>query len=76
MSLPPYDPSADGKPEIQRHKYGAYGWVRLSDDEYSRLLDDLGEEEFLRLRHLSGRIGPVQWKQKQVEGLESHGPQV
>ena len=44
----PYDPSADGKPEIQRHKYGAYGWVRLSDDEYSRLLDDLGEEEFLR----------------------------
>ena len=31
-----------------RHKYGTYGWVQLSDGEYTCLLDDLGEEEFLR----------------------------
>ena len=31
-----------------RRKYGAYGWVRLTDDEYARLLDDLGEDELVR----------------------------
>lgn len=43
-----YDSAEDEKPEIPRHKYGAYGWVRLTDDEYTRLLDDLGEDELMR----------------------------
>lgn len=36
------------KPKVERHKYGAYGWVRLSDDEYARLTADLGEAELQR----------------------------
>lgn len=45
----PYKPDA-GPPrqKVERHRYGEYGWVRLSDDEYSRLLADLGEDELLR----------------------------
>lgn len=31
-----------------KKKFGAYGWVRLTDDEYTRLLDELGEAEFQR----------------------------
>lgn len=31
-----------------RHKYGTYGWVQLADGEYTRLLDDLGEDELMR----------------------------
>ena len=26
-----------------KHKYGEYGWVKLTDDEYKRLVDDYGE---------------------------------
>ncbi|MFR8334922.1 MAG: hypothetical protein ACLU9S_23260 [Oscillospiraceae bacterium] len=48
--------AADGQPEIPRHKHGAYGWVRLSDDEYARLLDDLGEEELTRCIDYHGRV--------------------
>lgn len=45
----PYDPDADQpEPKIVRHKYGEFGWVRLSDDEYARLLASLGEEELQR----------------------------
>lgn len=45
----PYDPAADQpEPKVVRHKYGEYGWVRLSDDEYARLLAELGEEELQR----------------------------
>lgn len=33
---------------IERRKYGEYGWVRLSDDEYARLLTELGDEELQR----------------------------
>lgn len=44
----PYDPATDEKPEIARHKYGAYGWVRLSDEEYDRLLNELGKTELER----------------------------
>lgn len=43
-----YNPAEDGRPEITRHKHGEYGWVRLSDEEYDRLLADLGEEELMR----------------------------
>lgn len=29
--------------EVLRHKYGEYGWVRLSIDEYNRLVKEYGE---------------------------------
>lgn len=35
-------------PEVPRHKHGAHGWVRLTEEEYARLIDDLGEEELTR----------------------------
>lgn len=38
--------AAPEKPE--RHKHGQYGWVKLSDAEYSNLLNDLGETELNR----------------------------
>ena len=45
----PYDPALDQpEPKAERHKYGAYGWVRLSDDEYVRLQTDLGNDELQR----------------------------
>lgn len=31
-----------------RHKYGEYGWVLLTDDEYGRLLKEFGEAELNR----------------------------
>lgn len=31
-----------------KKRFGAYGWVRLTDDEYARLLDELGEAELQR----------------------------
>lgn len=38
-----------GKPPTSaQRKYGEYGWVRLTDDEYSRLLSDLGQAELDR----------------------------
>lgn len=43
-----YNPAEDERPDVTRHKYGAYGWVRLSAEEYERLLDDLGEAELTR----------------------------
>ena len=43
-----YDPVGDGKPEVVRHKYGDHGWVRLSDEEHSRLLQEFGEAELDR----------------------------
>lgn len=36
------------KPEEPRHKYGEYGWVKLTDAEYQRLLNDLGHAELER----------------------------
>lgn len=36
------DKSADKKPK--RHKYGEYNHVMLTDDEYSRLISDYGED--------------------------------
>ena len=44
----PYDPSEDDQPEVERHKYGEYGWVRLTDEEYGRLLNELGDVELDR----------------------------
>lgn len=34
--------------KTSRKEYGQYGWVKLTDEEYSRLLNDLGESEVKR----------------------------
>lgn len=46
----PYVPSEPKprKPEDPRHKYGEYGWVKLTDAEYQRLLNDFGAAELER----------------------------
>lgn len=31
-----------------KHKHGVYGWVRLTEEEYQRLVEDLGMEELMR----------------------------
>ena len=41
-------PPIGGPPHSPKKKYGQYGWVRLTQDEYSRLKKDLGESEFNR----------------------------
>ena len=43
-----YNAAEDDRPEVPRHKHGAHGWVRLTEEEYARLIDDLGEEELTR----------------------------
>lgn len=42
----PSPASAETKPP--KHKYGEYGWVLLTDEQYDRLLADLGEAELRR----------------------------
>lgn len=44
--VPPTDFAPPDKPE--KHKYGEYGWVRLTDAERERLDADLGAEEAQR----------------------------
>ena len=39
--------SSKPKSEI-KHKYGEYGWVQLSDEQYGSLLRDLGQVELDR----------------------------
>ena len=42
-------PNGESIPAHAKHRtYGQYGWVRLTDDEYKRLLDEFGEVELLR----------------------------
>lgn len=41
-------PPADKVKKPVRKEYGQYGWVKLSDEEYNRLLNDLGETEVKR----------------------------
>ncbi|MCM1439189.1 MAG: hypothetical protein NC131_08305 [Roseburia sp.] len=52
VTPPPSDRGAQrpqAPPERKvRHKYGEYGWVRLTDDEYDRLAADLGQDELER----------------------------
>ena len=43
---PPAVSKSDKKSE--KHKHGEYGWVRLTNNEYARLLKDLGEAELAR----------------------------
>ena len=40
--------AAPKPPTPTRLKYGSYGWVRLTEEEYARLVADLGEAEALR----------------------------
>lgn len=41
----PSHPHAD---KLTRKKYGQYGWVKLTEEEHTRLLEDLGEAELNR----------------------------
>ena len=45
---PPVPPAPDKSKSVVRNKYGQYGWVRLSDEEYQRLINDFGEAEVQR----------------------------
>lgn len=42
------NPREDTPAPAQRKAYGEYGWVKLTEEEYSRLLSDLGESELNR----------------------------
>lgn len=48
VSEPNKSVAAAKPPSPARRKYGTYGWVRLTDEEHSRLLSDLGEDELNR----------------------------
>lgn len=45
---PPHSPAPEKPNPVVRKNYGQYGWVSLSDEEYQRLVDELGESEVLR----------------------------
>lgn len=38
------DAAASVPAEPPKHKYGEYGWVRLTESEYQRLIDDFGDD--------------------------------
>jgi hypothetical protein len=42
------DKSKEKEKKPSFHKHGEYGWVKLTDDQYSRLLKDMGKEELDR----------------------------
>lgn len=46
----PYDADEDARPapKPERHKHGEYGWVLLTDEQYQRLLQELGPDELNR----------------------------
>lgn len=41
-------PTEPKPPKSSKHKYGEYGWVQLSDEQYGSLLRDLGQAELDR----------------------------
>lgn len=41
-------PPIEAPPRVAKKKHGQYGWVRLTQEEYSRLLEELGEAELRR----------------------------
>lgn len=46
---PPLPPKGESAPARQAKKpHGEYGWVKLTDDEFNRLLNDFGEDEVKR----------------------------
>jgi len=40
--------AAPAPPKDVKHKYGEYGWVKLTDAQYAKLLHDLGQSELDR----------------------------
>lgn len=48
ISPPPNTPDHTPTPKPERHSYGEYGWVKLTDEEHSRLLKEYGEDELNR----------------------------
>lgn len=40
--------SAENPPHTPKKRYGAYGWVQLTEEQYARLLQDLGPAELER----------------------------
>jgi len=44
---PPPDKKPGPSPNAEKKKYGAYGWVRLSDTEYNRLVSEYGDKTVL-----------------------------
>lgn len=48
MSVSNKSKGADKPPAPARRKFGTYEWVRLTDDEYARLEQDLGAVELAR----------------------------
>lgn len=40
--------TADKSPTLSRKRFGQYGWIRLTEVEYSKLLSDLGQNELDR----------------------------
>lgn len=53
------DGKADKPPTPVRQKHGTYGWVRLAEEEYARLVADFGEAETLRCMHRHKHLIPV-----------------
>ena len=45
---PPAAPAPPPPPKAVRHKHGEYGWVKLTDEQYQKLLTDLGPAELQR----------------------------
>ena len=45
---PPEPPKPPEKPKEVAHKRGEYGWVKLTDTQYAKLLKDLGPDELER----------------------------
>jgi hypothetical protein len=41
---PPISPPQGDQKPAERHKFGEYGWVRLSDSEYDRLVSEYGKD--------------------------------
>ena len=41
-------PAPAPRPKPEKHKYGTYGWVRLTDAQYAKLVKDLGQAELDR----------------------------
>lgn len=41
-------PTEPKPPKSSKHKYGEYGWVQLTEEQYSKLLQDMGQAELER----------------------------
>jgi hypothetical protein len=48
VSVTDTDTEAEEKKKPVAHKYGEYGWVQLTDDQYQKLVADIGEDNAIR----------------------------